>query len=107
MTKRGHSLVFGGGANGLMGAAARGVKKGNGYIYISDKDANGVGRVVVCDPNFIYQYTISDFVNAQGVPDTLKSPEGLFIYEDSLYVCDKENSRIVILVGFKSVCTYL
>ncbi len=32
MTKRGHSLVFGGGANGLMGAAARGVKKGNGYI---------------------------------------------------------------------------
>ena len=32
MTKRGHSLVFGGGANGLMGAVARGVKKGNGYI---------------------------------------------------------------------------
>ena len=32
MTKRGHSLVFGGGVNGLMGAAARGVKKGNGYI---------------------------------------------------------------------------
>ena len=32
MAKRGHSLVFGGGANGLMGAAARGVKKGNGYI---------------------------------------------------------------------------
>jgi uncharacterized protein (TIGR00730 family) len=32
MAKRGHSLVFGGGANGLMGAAARGVKKGGGYI---------------------------------------------------------------------------
>ncbi len=71
-------------------------EKGNGYIYISDKDINGVGRVIVCDPNFIYQYTISDFVNAQGVPDKLKSPEGLFIFEDSLYVCDKENSRIVI-----------
>ena len=71
-------------------------EKGNGYIYISDVDANGVGRVVVCDSNFIYQYTISDFVNEQGVPDKLKSPEGLFIYEDSLYVCDKENSRIVI-----------
>ena len=82
-------------------------EKGNGYIYISDKDANGVGRVIVCDANFIYQYTISDFVNAQGVPDTLKSPEGLFIYEDSLYVCDKENSRIVIFdtntKDFKSV----
>ena len=32
MAKRGHSLVFGGGANGLMGAVARGVKKGGGYI---------------------------------------------------------------------------
>ena len=32
MAKRGHSLVFGGGANGLIGAAARGVKKGGGYI---------------------------------------------------------------------------
>ncbi|MBQ3572983.1 MAG: TIGR00730 family Rossman fold protein [Clostridia bacterium] len=32
MAKRGHSLVFGGGGNGLMGAAARGVKDENGYI---------------------------------------------------------------------------
>lgn len=33
MAKRGHSLVFGGGGNGLMGAAARGVKEGNGHIF--------------------------------------------------------------------------
>lgn len=32
LAKRGHSLVFGGGASGLMGAAARGVKKGGGSI---------------------------------------------------------------------------
>ena len=32
MAQRGHSLVFGGGGNGLMGAAARGVKQANGYI---------------------------------------------------------------------------
>ncbi len=32
MVKRGHSLVFGGGANGLMGAAARGVLMEGGYI---------------------------------------------------------------------------
>lgn len=32
MAKRGHSLVFGGGGNGLMGAAARGVKSGEGHI---------------------------------------------------------------------------
>lgn len=32
MVKRGHSLVFGGGGNGLMGAAASGVKSEGGYI---------------------------------------------------------------------------
>ena len=30
--KRGHNLVYGGGANGLMGAAARGVVKGGGNV---------------------------------------------------------------------------
>ncbi|MBQ1186752.1 MAG: TIGR00730 family Rossman fold protein [Clostridia bacterium] len=48
MTKRGHSLVFGGGANGLMGAAARGVKQGNGYVlgviptFFDDEKIEGV-----------------------------------------------------------------
>ena len=32
MVKRGHSLVFGGGGNGLMGAVARGVQAQGGYI---------------------------------------------------------------------------
>lgn len=33
LAKRGHSLVFGAGATGLMGAAARGFKFGGGYIH--------------------------------------------------------------------------
>ena len=33
IAKRGHSLVFGAGGNGLMGAAARGVKRVGGKIY--------------------------------------------------------------------------
>lgn len=33
MAKRGHSLVFGCGGTGLMGAAARGVRRGGGYIH--------------------------------------------------------------------------
>ena len=32
LAKRGHKLVFGAGANGLMGAVARGVKKQSGHI---------------------------------------------------------------------------
>ncbi len=33
MARRGHSLVFGAGATGVMGAAARGVKRGGGFIH--------------------------------------------------------------------------
>ncbi len=32
LADRGHNMVFGGGGNGLMGAAARGFKKGNAHI---------------------------------------------------------------------------
>ena len=32
LVKRGHSVVYGGGARGLMGAVARGLKEENGYI---------------------------------------------------------------------------
>ncbi|MBR2715293.1 MAG: TIGR00730 family Rossman fold protein [Ruminococcus sp.] len=32
MAKRSHSLIFGGGASGIMGAVARGMKSGDGYI---------------------------------------------------------------------------
>lgn len=32
IVERGHSLVFGGGTNGLMGAVARGVRRKDGYI---------------------------------------------------------------------------
>ena len=32
MAQHGHGLIFGGGAGGLMGAAARGVHKGGGRI---------------------------------------------------------------------------
>ena len=45
MAKRGHKLVFGGGATGLMGAAARGVSREKGYIIgISPKyfDVDGI-----------------------------------------------------------------
>ena len=33
LAKKGHSLVFGAGGTGLMGAAARGFKRGGGYIH--------------------------------------------------------------------------
>ncbi len=62
LAKRGHSLVFGGGGNGLMGAAARGFKKGNGYI---------LGVI----PEFFKEETVEeicDFCNELIMPDTMR-----------------------------------
>lgn len=62
MVKRGHSLVFGGGGNGLMGAAARGVKAENGHI---------LGVI----PKFFRQEeveAICDFCDELIEPDTMR-----------------------------------
>lgn len=53
MAKRGHSLVFGAGATGVMGAAARGVKRGGGTMHgvvPSFFKENGIERLFLeCD----------------------------------------------------------
>lgn len=62
LAERGHSLVFGGGANGLMGAAARGVRSGGGKI---------VGVV----PKFFFEETVEalcDFCDELIKPDTMR-----------------------------------
>lgn len=62
MVKRGHSLVFGGGANGLMGAAARGVKSEGGYILgVIPKFFDDEKVEAVCD-----------FCNELIEPDTMR-----------------------------------
>lgn len=47
MVERGHSLVYGGGANGLMGAVARGVHEKNGHIV-------GVAPSFFCADGVLY-----------------------------------------------------
>lgn len=62
MVKRNHSLVFGGGGNGLMGAVARGVKSQDGYILgIIPKFFDDEKVEAVCD-----------FCNELVEPDTMR-----------------------------------
>lgn len=62
MGKRGHSLVFGGGGNGLMGAAARGVRSAGGYIVgVIPKFFNNENVEEICD-----------FCNELIEPDTMR-----------------------------------
>lgn len=63
MVKRGHSLVFGGGGNGLMGAVANGVRAEGGYI---------LGVI----PKFFEEEkieAISDICDRLVTPDTMRS----------------------------------
>lgn len=47
LAENGHTLVFGGGKSGLMGAAARGFSAGNGYII-------GITPVIFDSDRFLY-----------------------------------------------------
>lgn len=49
MGKRGHGLVFGGGKDGLMGAAARGVDREKGYIL-------GIAPRFFDQPGVLYEH---------------------------------------------------
>ena len=73
LAKRGHSLVFGGGGNGLMGAAARGFKSAGGYIlgvipkFFDEEDVEA----------------ICDFCDELIQPDTMRQRKQLM--EDNAY----------------------
>ncbi len=62
MVKRGHSLVFGGGANGLMGAVARGVRDEGGHII-------GVIPTFFADEQI---EAVCDFCNELIEPETMR-----------------------------------
>ncbi len=67
LAKRGHTLIFGGGANGLMGAMARGFTKGGGYII-------GVAPRFFDLPGVLYQQC-DEFVYPDSMRDRKKYME--------------------------------
>ncbi len=82
-------------ATPLNGAQELFVSEYTGNVYISD---TGNNRVVVLTPapDLVYDFEITTFYNEHGNPDALSGPEGLFVSEDTIYVCDTQNSRIVL-----------
>ena len=65
----------------------------DGNVYIVDSDA---ASVHVLDRYYKYQYSISHFNNEQGVADTFANPQGVFVNDKYVYVCDTDNGRIVM-----------
>lgn len=85
MGKRGHGLVFGGGATGMMGAAARGVDKEKGYIL-------GIAPRFFDQPGTLYE-NCSEFIFTETMRErkqlleerseaTVVAPGGIGTYEE-------------------------
>ncbi len=66
---------------------------GNKNVYIVDAANN---RIVVLDRYYKLKFTIGNFINQNGVPDSLKSPSGVFVTDEKIYVADTDNNRIVM-----------
>ena len=62
-------------------------------VYIVDAANN---RVVVLDSNYKLSFTIGDFINDQGIPDSFTNPSGVFANDKQIYVCDTDANRIVV-----------
>ncbi|MBE6717655.1 MAG: hypothetical protein E7574_00165 [Ruminococcaceae bacterium] len=65
----------------------------DGNVYIADAGNN---RIVVLDKYYNLKFIVSEFVNSNGIPDSLKNPNGVFIGNGKIYVADTDNKRIVI-----------
>ena len=64
-------------------------------VYIADTDNN---RILVLDRYYKLKFILENFTNNQGVPDSLASPQGVFITKGEagrIFVCDTNNNRIV------------
>jgi len=65
-------------------------KQGN--VYIADAGNN---RIVILNAYYEYQNSISTFINGQGNNDELSGPQGVFVTDDEIWVCDTKKERLV------------
>ena len=64
----------------------------DGNVYIAD---TGNNRIVLLDRYYKYKGEISTFINGQGNNDKLDAPQGVFVTDDSIWICDTKNARLV------------
>ncbi len=64
-----------------------------GNVYIADAGNN---RIVVLDRYYKLKFTITEFINNNGIPDALKNPNGVYIANGYIYIADTDNRRIIV-----------
>jgi tetratricopeptide (TPR) repeat protein len=65
----------------------------DGNVYIVEAGHN---RVLVLDRYYKLRFELEEFVNDHRIPDSFSGPQGVFVSADYIYVCDSNNSRIVM-----------
>ncbi len=77
-----------------LSASASCIEEGpDGRIYIAD---SGNNRIVVLDQYYKFKMQISTFINEHGVPDSFANPQGVFVKDGVIFVCDTDKNRIVM-----------
>ena len=61
-------------------------------VYIAD---TGNNRIVVLSRYYEYLFEISAFINEQGNEDALAAPQGVFVTDEAIWVCDTDKNRLV------------
>ena len=82
---RGHSLVYGGGAQGVMGAAARGVRENGGAVVgVAPKFLNADGILYNCCSELIFTNTIRERkqIMEQRAEAFIMAPGGFGTFEE-------------------------
>lgn len=105
MAKRGHSLIFGGGDNGMMGAVARGVHESGGHVMgIQPSFFNVDGLLYPLCDEYIYTETLHERKqNMENMSDGFViTPGGVGTYDEffeilTLRQLGRHNKPIVIL----------
>ncbi len=62
-------------------------------VYIADAGNN---RIVVLDRYYKLKFYIDEFINQNGIPDSLSTPSGVFVTDEYIYIADKDNNRIIM-----------
>ena len=67
----------------------------DGNVYIADAGEGIASRIIIMDRYYNVKHIIRNFTNDQGNPDSLAGPQGVFITDDTIFVCDTNKNRIV------------
>ena len=65
----------------------------SGNVYIAD---TGNNMIICLGRDYKEEFIITSFVNDKGVADSLNAPQGCFITDDRIWVCDTGKGRIVV-----------